>query len=177
MKVKEIKEEKVVATKYIAEDGSVFWDEEECRKYEESALFALSQALKIKTFVKSECMIDGADGEYVRVFEISTEKELEKLKRYLYFKATEGMSIYRDGKWYSDYDVASLPRIDLSGLTYNHKIITFWNYEDDYCWIFGDGSLEAYVNYAKERMEKPLQKHIQIMLKKLITERINDYDY
>ena len=38
MKVKEIKEtvEKVVATKYIAEDGRVFCDEEECRKYEES---------------------------------------------------------------------------------------------------------------------------------------------
>lgn len=44
MKVKPIIEtvKKVVATKYIAEDGSVFWDEEECRKYEESALFALT---------------------------------------------------------------------------------------------------------------------------------------
>lgn len=160
MKVKEIKEEKVVATKYIAEDGSVFWDEEvwdeeECRKYEESALFVLSQDLKMKTFYKSECMIDGADEEYVRVFEVPTEKELEKLKRYLYFKATEGMNIYRgDGKWYNDFGSASLPRVDLSCLTYGHKIITFWSYEDDNCWIYGDGSLEAYVNYTKERMEK-----------------------
>lgn len=158
MKVKEIKEEKVVATEYIAEDGSVFGDEEECRKYEESALFVLSQDLKMKTFYKSECMIDGADEEYARVFEVPTEKELEKLKRYLYLKTTEGMSIYRDGKWYSDYDVASLHRIDLSGLTCGHKIITFWSYEDDCCWMYGDGSLEAYANYAKERMEKAITK-------------------
>lgn len=161
MKVKEIKEtvEKVVATKYIAEDGRVFCDEEECRKYEESALFVLSQDLKMKTFYKSECMIDGADEEYTRVFEVPTEKELEKLKRYLYLKATEGMSIYRDGKWYNNYcDSASLNRVDLSGLTYGHKIITFWSYKDDCCWMYGDGSLEAYANYAKERMEKAITK-------------------
>lgn len=103
-------------------------------------------------------MIDGADDEYVRVFEIPTEKELEKLKRYLYFKAMKCVSIYRDGKWYNNYGSASLPRVDLSGLTYGHKIITFWDYEDGYCWIYDDGSLEAYVNYAKERMEKAITK-------------------
>lgn len=158
MKVKEIKEtiEKVVAKKYIAEDGSVFCDEEGCRKYEKSALFALGQALKIKTFFKSECMIDGADDEYVRVFEIPTEKELEKLKRYLYFKAMKCVSIYRDGKWYKSYDITLLPQVTLSSLTYGHKIITFWNYEDDCCWMYDDGSLEAYANYAKERMENAI---------------------
>ena len=159
MKVNEIKEEKVVRTDYIAEDGKVFHDEEECRKYEESALFVLSQDLKMKTFYKSECMIDGADEEYTRVFEVPTEKELEKLKRYLYLKTTGGMSIYRDGKWYNNYyDSASLNRVDLSGLTYGHKIITFWSYEDDCWWMYGDGSLEAYANYAKERMEKAITK-------------------
>ena len=159
MKVKEIKEEKVVRTDYIAEDGKVFHDEEECRKYEESALFVLSQDLKMKTFYKSECMIDGADEEYIRVFEVPTDKELEKLKRYLYLKATGGMSIYRDGKWYNNYGSASsLHQVDLSSLTYGHKIITFWSYEDDCCWMYGDGSLEAYANYAKERMEKAITK-------------------
>ena len=159
MKVKEIKEEKVVRTDYIAEDGKVFHDEEECRKYEESALFVLSQDLKMKTFYKSECMIDGADEEYTRVFEVPTDKELEKLKRYLYLKTTGGMSIYRDGKWYNNYGSASsLHQVDLSSLTYGHKIITFWSYEDDCCWMYGDGSLEAYVSYAKERMEKAITK-------------------
>jgi len=160
MKVKEIKETvvKVVATKYIAEDGRVFCDEEECRKYEDSALFVLSQNLKMKKIRKSECMDDGWDEEYVRVFEVPTEQELEKLKRYLYLKATDGMSIYRDGKWYNNYGSASLSQIDLSGLTYGHKIITFWSYEDDCCWMYGDGSLEAYVNYAKEQMEKAITK-------------------
>lgn len=158
MKVKEIKEEKVVAIEYIAEDGRVFCDKEECRKYEESALFVLRQDLKMKTFYKSECMIDGADEEYTRVFEVPTDKELEKLKRYLYLKATEDIRTYRDGKWYDNYDSEFPSQVVLSGLTYGHKIITFWSYEDDCCWIFGDGSLEAYVSYVKERMEKAITK-------------------
>lgn len=144
MKVNEIKEtvEKVVRTDYIAEDGKVFHDEEECKKYEESALFVLSQDLKIKTILKYDCMDDGCDAEYVRVFEVPTEKELEKLKRYLHLKATEGINLSGD----------------LSNLTYGCKIITFWNYEDNYCWTYGDGSLEAYASHVKERMEEAITK-------------------
>ena len=50
MKVNEIRKtetiEKLVRTEYIAEDGTVFRSEEECKKYEESALFAISKELK-----------------------------------------------------------------------------------------------------------------------------------
>lgn len=50
MKVNEIRKietiEKLVRTEYIAEDGTVFSNEEECKKYEESALFAVSKELK-----------------------------------------------------------------------------------------------------------------------------------
>ena len=50
MKVNEIKEtktvEEVVRVEYIAEDGQVFRSEEECKKYEESALFAISKQLR-----------------------------------------------------------------------------------------------------------------------------------
>ena len=48
MKTNEVKEtrEVVVRTEYIAEDGTIFRSEEECKKYEESALFAISKELK-----------------------------------------------------------------------------------------------------------------------------------
>lgn len=144
MKVNEIKEtvEKVVRTDYIAEDGKVFHDEEECKKYEDSALFVLSQDLKMKKIRKSECMDDSCNDEYVRVFEVPTEQALEKLKRYLYLKATDGINITGD----------------LSNLTYGHKIITFWNYEDNYCWTLGNGSIEVYYDYIKQRMEEAITR-------------------
>mgnify|MGYP000898823865 FL=1 len=45
MRANEVKETReVVRTEYIAEDGTVFRSEEECKKYEESALFAISQS-------------------------------------------------------------------------------------------------------------------------------------
>ena len=44
MKVNEVRKtetiEKLVKIEYIAEDGTIFYNEEECKKYEESALFA-----------------------------------------------------------------------------------------------------------------------------------------
>ena len=51
MKVNEVKEtrEVVVRTEFVAEDGQVFRSEEECKKYEESALFAISKQLKRMT--------------------------------------------------------------------------------------------------------------------------------
>lgn len=43
MRENEVKEtrEVVVRTEYVAEDGTVFRSEEECKKYEESALLQL----------------------------------------------------------------------------------------------------------------------------------------
>ena len=47
MRVNEVRKtetiEKLVKIEYIAEDGTVFESKEECKKYEESALFALSR--------------------------------------------------------------------------------------------------------------------------------------
>lgn len=50
MRVNEVRKtetiEKLVRIEYIAEDGTTFRSEEECKKYEESALFVLSKELK-----------------------------------------------------------------------------------------------------------------------------------
>lgn len=50
MRVNEVRKtetiEKLVRIEYIAEDGTVFRSEEECKKYEESALFDNQQRVK-----------------------------------------------------------------------------------------------------------------------------------
>lgn len=38
--------EEIIKTSYIAEDGTVFRTQDECEKYEESALFVVSNKLK-----------------------------------------------------------------------------------------------------------------------------------
>ena len=48
MKINEIKKtvEQIIRTEYIAEDGVIFYNEAECKAYEESALFVISKKVK-----------------------------------------------------------------------------------------------------------------------------------
>lgn len=50
MKINEVRKtetiEKLVRIEYVSDDVTVFGSEEECKKYEESALFAISKELK-----------------------------------------------------------------------------------------------------------------------------------
>ena len=155
MKVKEIKEtvEKVVRTDYIAEDGKVFHDEEECKKYEGITLSGLSKALKMREMEKADCMLTGFEDSPVRIFDIQTKEELDKLKRYIYLKATDGISVYAYVKeenrytWIDD---------DLSFLTYGHAIITLWNWDDNCCFICGDGSFNAYCRCVNDKMKRAI---------------------
>lgn len=72
MRVNEVRKtetiEKLVRTEYIAEDGTVFRSEEECKKYEESALFAISKELK-----RLDDKKNGADLECLPMWHIQFE--------------------------------------------------------------------------------------------------------
>ena len=94
MRVNEVRKtetiEKLVRTEYIAEDGTVFRSEEECKKYEESALFAISKELKRLTkdnTSQSEINDNFSYDDTVEIFDVQTERDLENLRRYLYLKA------------------------------------------------------------------------------------------
>ena len=92
MKVKEVKEtiERVVRVEYVAEDGQVFRSEEECKKYEESALFAISKQLKklhTKPLSVYSLLEEGSEECDVEIFDVQTDQDLENLRRYLYLKA------------------------------------------------------------------------------------------
>ena len=91
MRANEVKEtrEVVVRTEYIAEDGTVFRSEEECKKYEESALFAISKELKRLTKDNTsqyEINDNFSCDDTVEIFDVQTERDLENLRRYLYLK-------------------------------------------------------------------------------------------
>ena len=89
----EVKEmvEKVVRVEYIAEDGCAFYNEEECRRYEESALFTVSAKLKRLNhkWTSHFDLLEGNDDSELEIFDIQTSEDLENLKRYLYLKMSK----------------------------------------------------------------------------------------
>ena len=87
MKKNEIKKtiEQVVRVEYIAEDGTKFYNEEECQKYEESALFAVSSKLKRLANVSQYDLNNDLSEEYgLEIFNVETKEDLENLRRYVY---------------------------------------------------------------------------------------------
>ena len=134
--------EEVVRVEYIAEDGQVFYNEEECKKYEESALFAVSKELKrlnVKDISVYSLIGEGSEEDEVEIFDVQTDRDLENLRRYLYLKAR------KNGKR-SDYV--------FDGVTKGHEVIVCWNYDCDWFWVHRDGSIEGYLNYLRDRMTK-----------------------
>lgn len=144
---KEIKEtrEVVVRTEYVAEDGEVFYNEEECRKYEESALFAISKKIKRitnKDYVSQNDINGECSDEYeVEIFDAENDKDIEIIRRYVYLKAVSNCK----------YPI-SKQDVELPNITSGHEVIVFWNYDIDYCWSYGDGSINAYCNYIRENI-------------------------
>ena len=146
MKVNEVKEtktvEEVVRVEYIAEDGQIFRSEEECKKYEESALFAISKELKrldnnkngaSEYDIYDEC----CDDRLVEIFNAETERDIENIRRYVYLKALSNSSYARKED------------VDLPNITAGHEVIIHWNYDEDSCWTIGNGSIDAFCDYIR----------------------------
>lgn len=161
MKVNEVRKtetiEKLVRTEYIAEDGTVFRSEEECKKYEESALFAISKELKRLTngaVSQSKINDNFSYDDTVEIFNVETEKDLENLKRYLYLKATKnGATENSINDCFNSIDGKRNSYV-FSNVTYGHEVMVFWDYEEQWFWVYGDGSIEAFCNFHKDRITK-----------------------
>ena len=158
MKRNEIKrtEEVVVRVEYVAEDGTVFRDEEECRKYEESALFSVSSKLKRLTnkWTSQYSLFEHNDEEELEIFDVQTEEDLENLRRYLYLKATKNGASenYIKDAFTSKDGSRNLYVFD--GVTIGHEVLIFWGYDRDWFWVYGDGSLDGYFNWIREKYNK-----------------------
>lgn len=156
MKKNEIKRtiEEVVRVEYIAEDGTVFYNEEECKKYEESALFAVSNKLKrLTTEWTSICQLneEGSDECELEIFDIQTESDLENLKRYLYLKAIKnGASDKIIKDCFTSIDGTRKDYV-FDSVTIGHEVLVFWGYDNGWFWVYKDGSLNGYFEWLKEK--------------------------
>lgn len=167
MRTNEIKEtvEKVVRVEYIAEDGEVFRNEEECKKYEESALFVISKQLKRLTTENIISQNDINDGlsvdDMVEIFDIQTEKDLENLRRYLYLKAKKNGASESSIK--SCFTTENDNRNDFvfNNVTLGHEVIIFWNYAEDWFWVYRDGSINGYCEFFRDKITKLITPEVK----------------
>ena len=158
MRKNEIKrtEEVVVRVDYIAEDGTVFYNEEECKKYEDSALFSVSSKLKRLTnkWTSQYSLIEDNDESELEIFDVQTEEDLENLRRYLYLKATKnGASENYIKDAFTSPDGTRKDYV-FDGVTIGHEVLIFWGYDGDWFWVYGDGSLEGYFNWRRDKYTK-----------------------
>ena len=161
MKKNEIKRtetiEKVVRVEYIAEDGQVFTDEAECKKYEESALFAVSNQLKRlsgKWASIYELIENGCEEDELEIFDVQTEKDLENLRRYLYLKAAKNGASEKSIKGCFTSENGHRKDFVFDGVTAGHEVLIFWSYECDWFWVYKDGSLDGYFSWIRDRYNK-----------------------
>ena len=157
MKVNEVKRtiEQLVRVEYVAEDGTVFYNEEECKKYEESALFAVSKKLKrlsIRSLCQNDFNDEANDECEVEVFDVQTDNDLENLRRYLYLRMQKnGASESYIDKCFTD---ESRTEYVFDGVTKGHEVIIWWNYDNDYFWVYRDGSIDGYLSYTRDKITK-----------------------
>ena len=160
MKVNEVRETKevVVRTEYIAEDGTVFRSEEECKKYEESALFVISKELKRLT--KKDCVPqndindDLSYDDMVEIFDIQTERDLENLRRYLYLKMSKnGASEDSVKECFTSKDGTRNEHV-FDSVTAGHEVMIFWSCDEDWFWVYNDGSINGYCEFFREKITK-----------------------
>lgn len=159
MKRNEIKEtrEVVVRTEYVAEDGQVFYNEEECKKYEESALFAVSKQLKRLNngyISKYDLNEDGCEDDKIEIFDIQTEQDLENLRRYLYLTLKKnGASESSVEECFTSKDGVRKDYV-FDGITIGHEVIIGFSYDQDWFWTYKDGSIEGYLGWLRDRITK-----------------------
>lgn len=159
MKINEIKKtvEQVVRVEYIAEDGTVFYNEEECKKYEESALFVVSKKIKRlnREWISEYALIEaGSDENELEIFDVQTQEDLDNLKRYLYLKAIKnGAKDKYIQEAFTSID-GKRDNFVFDNVTYGHEVMVFWSYDNDWFWVYGDGSLDGYCNWVKDKYKK-----------------------
>ena len=159
MRKNEIKKtvEEIIGVEYIAEDGTIFNNKEECEKYEESALFVVSN--KLKRLNTKETYINDFNDEgscdcELEIFDIQTEEDLNNLRRYLYLKAITNGATEKGIKDAFTSEDGKRENFVFDNVTIGHEVLVFWSYDKDWFWVYKDGSLNGYFELLKERYDK-----------------------
>ena len=159
MRKNEIKKtvEEIIGVEYIAEDGTIFNNKEECEKYEESALFVVSN--KLKRLNTKETYINDFNDEgscdcELEIFDIQTEEDLNNLRRYLYLKAITNGATEKGIKDAFTSEDGKRENFVFDNVTIGHEVLVFWSYDKDWFWVYKDGSLNGYFELLKERYDE-----------------------
>ena len=159
MKTREIKKEIVERTEYVAEDGTVFYSVEDCEYYEHSALFTVNKKLKrINRIISCNEIFNGREDnkDIVEVFDIRDETDLDNLTKYIYLMlSTHGVDDYEIQQYFHSKEPEQASYI-LDNITYGHEVMLFWSDDFDLCWVYGDGSINGYLEFTRKRIEKAL---------------------
>lgn len=146
--------EKVVRVEYIAEDGMIFGTEEECKKYEESALFAVSNKLKRLSDARTSIYDfneEGCEDNALEIFDVQTEDDLDNLRKYLYLTMTKNGASESNIKECFTSENGKRKDFVFDGVTHGHEVLIFWGYEEDWFWVYKDGSLEGYFSWLRDK--------------------------
>jgi hypothetical protein len=120
-------------------------------------LFAVSKRLKKLSMVGTsiyDFIEEGSEECGLEIFDVQTEEDLENLRRYLYLTLTKngaGESSIMDC-----FTAKSEHRKDFvfDGVTCGHEVMIFWSYDEDWFWVYKDGSLEGYFGWLRDKYTK-----------------------
>ena len=159
MRKNEIKKtvEEIIGVEYIAEDGTIFNNKEECEKYEKSALFVVSNKLmrlNTKETYINDFNDEGSCDCELEIFDVQTEEDLNNLRRYLYLKAITNGATEKGIKDAFTSDDGKRENYVFDNVTIGHEVLVFWSYDKDWFWVYKDGSLNGYFELLKERYDK-----------------------
>lgn len=147
--MKKIEMEKVIKEKiitYQADDGTIFDNLEECKKYEETAKMVAYGMIKDKKIADTtvyDFLDNGADDEVIEVWHIDTVETAELLNRYLKL-ATE--------------DKSNAHLIETADV--GKDIIIQWSYDREYCWSLG--SIEDYIEKIRKNYDKMIEQRKRV---------------
>lgn len=155
MEIKKITKtiEEVVATQYIAADGTVFNNENECKTYEESALFVVKTKLKLIASGRNDILLSSGSDELVEIFDIQTQSDLDNLRQYLYLTLCAHNARPTD---FNDCFVCTNENrrdFTFDNVTVGHPVIIFWSYDQDWFWVYRDGSFDGYLDYLRDKYD------------------------
>lgn len=154
--------EQVVRVEYIAEDGMVFKTQEECEAYEASALFIASQkvnALRLAIANEYDFVEAGSEENLLEVFHIQTQADLDALKQYLYLRLSKNGASEKTIKECFEDVSGTRANFVFSNVTPGHEVMIFWSYDEDWFWVYGDGSIDAYCEWTRMKYRKMLQRY------------------
>lgn len=124
---------------YEASDGTLFGNEEECRKYEQTAKGVCFEAVK-KYMLGSCTEMDfteyGSDECYIEFFEVPDMDAAKAIAQYVLIRTDDKKLVQKV--------------IDRIG----KRLMLSWNYDKDFCWVFD-------VDGYKEMLEKNYQRTIK----------------